>query len=234
MYESDKKDYYKPVRIGNAFSSNYIEYESNGDKDKTLFIDDYLDMIRQYLTDIINDRKSQGEWNIQLTMEINFISSKDSNETRTMHTKSDNIEIMIRNETDKIIDSVIYFDSVNLLYYKFHKTILNRDGSYIDSPQWLKNKKATIDPKDNNDKCFQYAITVALNHHKINNHPERVSNIYLFINRYNWKEIDFPSDKNGWKKFESKNKTVALNILYVPKNSAYIQSMHKACIQIKT
>ena len=93
MYESDKKDYYKPVRIGNAFSSNYIEYESNGDKDKTLFIDDYLDMIRQYLTDIINDRKSQGEWNIQLTMEINFISSKDSNETRTMHTKSDNIEL---------------------------------------------------------------------------------------------------------------------------------------------
>ena len=94
------------------------------------------------------------------------------------------------------------FDSVNLLYYKFHKTILNRDGSYIDSPQWLKNKKATTDPKDNNDKCFQYAKTVALNHHKINNHPERVSNIYLFINRYNWKEIDFPSDKNGWKKFE--------------------------------
>ena len=64
LYESDKKDYYKATRIGNAFSSNYIEYESSGDKDKTLYIDDYLDMIRQYLGDIINDLKTQGEWKI--------------------------------------------------------------------------------------------------------------------------------------------------------------------------
>ena len=40
LHESDKEDDYKPIRIGNAFSSNYIEYESNGDKDKILFIDD--------------------------------------------------------------------------------------------------------------------------------------------------------------------------------------------------
>ena len=75
-----KKIYYKPIRIGNAFSSNYIEYKSNGDKDKTLFINDYLDMIRKYLSDIINDYKTQGESKIQLTVEINFICSKDSNE----------------------------------------------------------------------------------------------------------------------------------------------------------
>ena len=64
LYESDKEDYYQPIRIGNAFSSNYIEYESSGGKDKTLFIDDYLDMIRQYLSDIINDHKTQGELKI--------------------------------------------------------------------------------------------------------------------------------------------------------------------------
>ena len=52
-------------------------------------------MIRQYLSDIINNHKTQGEWKIQLTTEINFISSKDSNEIRTMYTTSDNIEIMI-------------------------------------------------------------------------------------------------------------------------------------------
>ena len=60
-------------------------------------------MIRQCLSDTINDHKSQGERKIQLKMIINFISSKDCNETRTMHTKSDNIEIMIGNETDEII-----------------------------------------------------------------------------------------------------------------------------------
>ena len=103
LYESDLEDYYKPIRIGNDFSSNYSEYGSNRDKDKTLFIDDYLDMTRQYLSDIISDHKTEGESEIQLTIAINFISAKDSNETRTMHTKSDVIKIMIGNETDEII-----------------------------------------------------------------------------------------------------------------------------------
>ena len=55
-------------------------------------------MIRPYLGDITNDHKTQEEWKIQLTMIINFISSKDYDETRTMHTTSDNIEIMIGNK----------------------------------------------------------------------------------------------------------------------------------------
>ena len=51
MYESNKKDYHKPIGIGNAFSSIYIKYESNRDKNKSLFIDDYFDMVRPYLSD---------------------------------------------------------------------------------------------------------------------------------------------------------------------------------------
>ena len=143
-------------------------------------------MIRQYLSIIINDHKTKVEWKIQLTIEINFISSKNSNETPTMHTATDNIEIMIGNETDEIIKklfesllqkyqdgleklmkgSELLFDSVDLLYYKLHKISLKRGGSYIDSPEWLKDKKATIHLKNNCDKCFQYSITVALNHEK--------------------------------------------------------------------
>ena len=52
------------------------------------------------------DYKTQGEWKIQLTMIINFISSKDSDEIRTMVTKSNNIEIMMGNETDEIIEEL--------------------------------------------------------------------------------------------------------------------------------
>ena len=80
-----KEDNYKPMRIGNAFSSNYIEYKSNGDKDKTLSIKYYFDEIKPYLSDIINDHRTQGEWKIHLTMAINFFFSKDSEEIRTMH-----------------------------------------------------------------------------------------------------------------------------------------------------
>ena len=61
---------------------------------------EYLDIIRPYLSDMINGYKTQSEWKIHLTMQINFISSKDSEETRTMHTKSFNMEIMMGNEID--------------------------------------------------------------------------------------------------------------------------------------
>ena len=134
-------------------------------------------------------------------MSINFISSKHSNETRTVHTKSGNIEMMIGNETNEVIEelfdsllqkyqkgleesmkgSKLIFDSVDLLYYKFLKISLNRGGSYTDSPNWLKNKKATINPKNNNDKCFKYAITGVLNHKSIVKDQQEISKINLFI-----------------------------------------------------
>ena len=65
------------MRFDNAFSSNCIEYKSNGDKDKTLSINDDLDEIKPYLSDIINDLKTQSKWKIHLTVAINFFSSKD-------------------------------------------------------------------------------------------------------------------------------------------------------------
>ena len=56
-----EEDHCTPVRIDNSFSSNYIKYKSNGDKHKALSVKDYLDEIKQYLSDIINDHKTQRE-----------------------------------------------------------------------------------------------------------------------------------------------------------------------------
>ena len=58
-------------------------------------------------------------------------------------------------------------------------------GSYIDSPKWLKNKKSTINPKNKDDKCFQYAITILLNHEQILKDLQRISKIKPFIDQYN-------------------------------------------------
>ena len=99
--------------------------------------------------------------------------------------------------------------------YHFHKTSLNRGKSYIKSSELVLNKRETINQK-NDDKCFKYSITVALNHQNIENHPERISNIKTFINQYNWKDIGFPPGIKDWKKFERNNETIALNILFVP------------------
>ena len=115
------EDYYEPIITDGAFNNNYIQYESKGNKDKILTPSEYLDVIRPYLSDIINDHKTQGEWRIhsgntiikhktqsewkiQLKIAINFISSKpDSDETRTMRTKCNDVEIMMVSETDEII-----------------------------------------------------------------------------------------------------------------------------------
>ena len=96
---------------------------------------------------MINGLETQGKWKVQLTVAINSLS----------YTSSE-----------------FAFDSVDLLHYKKHKISLNRGRSYIDSPEWLKNKKATINPKNNDEKCFQYAIKVVLNHKNIVKDPQRI------------------------------------------------------------
>ena len=99
---------------------------------------------------------------------------------------------------------------------------------YIHSPKWLKNKNTTINPKNNDDKCFQYALTVALSYEQIKKDPERISKIKPFIEQYDWKEIDFLPHKKDWKKFELNNKSIALNILYVPYNTEKIRHVYKS------
>ena len=94
--------------------------------------------------------------------------------------------------------------------------------------KWIKDKKSTINPKNNDYKCFQYAVTVALNHDKINNHPQIVSKIKPFIDQYNWNDIDFPSTSKDWKKFELNNESIALNILYVPHKATKINLAYKS------
>ena len=175
-----------------------------GTKEKNLSIKSYLKIIRPYLSGLINKHKTHdlaryhsgnkswiektsSEWKIQITMAINFISSKDFDKTRTMHAKSNNVQIMVGSETNDIIKDLFQFqsflqkcqegleesmrgsefvyDSVDVLYYNFNKVSLSRGGSYTDSPKWLKNKKAIINPQnEKDDRCFRYAVTVALNH----------------------------------------------------------------------
>ena len=139
-----------------------------------------------------------------------------------MYTRSDHIEIMFGDDGDDIIEQLFRsllqkyeenlpskmrgsdfeFDGVNFLYYDFNKISLNRGGSYIDSPKWLKDKKSTVNPKNNDDKCFQYAVTLALNIDRIKKDPQRISKIKPFIDQYNWKDIEFPSTGKDWRKFE--------------------------------
>ena len=186
------------------------------------------------MRNIIINLQNSDAWKIQLTTAINFISSKDSEEERVMHSKSGNIKFTPYSDANDVIEKLFKslrskyqdnletsmkgsdfnFDSVQFKYYKCDKVNFKRDGSYIDSPDWIKKKKATINPKNIDDKCFQYAATVALSYEEIESHAERVSNIKPFINKYNWEGINHLSKTDDWKTFGKNNPTIALNILY--------------------
>ena len=138
--QEEEKNYYKPLRVSNFWSNNYIKYESNGDKNKTLSVEEYLNKISPYLKDIINNLKKSYTWKIQLTITNNFISSIGNDEESVMHSKGNNTEIIIDNKADEIIKelfdslknryqnnlesmegSKFIFDYAHLLYYKCHE-----------------------------------------------------------------------------------------------------------------
>ena len=98
-----KNIYYKLVRVINFWSNNYIEYENNSNRNKTLSLEEYLNKIRPYLKDIINNLKKSDKQKIQLAISINSISFIDNDEEHVMHLKGDNIEIMMNDEADKVI-----------------------------------------------------------------------------------------------------------------------------------
>ena len=147
-------------------------------------------MIRPHLSDLINETKAiennSNERKIQINMHVNFVSSNDPGEVCNIFVWSDNQEIRLGNETDDIIKRLInsflnnyqkeeiilrngsnfVFESVDLLSYHIHKTSLKRGSSYIQSPEWILNKKATINPKNEDDYCFEYSIASALHHKK--------------------------------------------------------------------
>ena len=181
MKPSIDKDYYKPVLVKSGYNKNFVQYESKGDK--ILSIQEYLALIEKYLKKLINQYKKEGEWKIQLIPEINFISLKSgSDEMRVMYTRSDNEEFMSGDDTSKIIKSLFEsflqrfeenlqekmrgsdfeFDGINFFNYNFNKTSIYRGGSYIDSPNWLKDKKSTINPKNDDHKCFQYVANFSI------------------------------------------------------------------------
>ena len=173
-------------------------------------------MIKPYLNDLINVYKAKEEWKLQLSAEISFVSQKPgSDETRIMYSRSIPEEIMSGSETEEIMEKLIksllqkyqynlqnkmkgsdfIFNGVNYLFYDLNRITISKGGSYIEFPKWFKDKKCTINQKNTDNKCFQYATTLALNFNNIDKHHQRISKIKPFINNYNWNNIHFSTAK---------------------------------------
>ena len=98
LFEQEEKeeDYYEPKRVGNFWYTNYVAYESNVDKNINLSLDEYLNKIETYLRNIITNLQNSDTLKFQLTIAINFISSKGTELEHVMYSNSDNIKFTLK------------------------------------------------------------------------------------------------------------------------------------------
>ena len=176
-------------------------------------------------------------------MRVNFISSKDTGETRTIYVWSNNESIMQGRDTYDIIRELIWsflhnyeeelkiisggefnFASVELMDYKIHRVRWRRGGSYTKSPEWLANKKATINPKNrNDDECLRWSTISILKYNKIT--KKEFENIFKKIKH---EDKYFSSHQGDWVNFEQNNESIALNVLFSWHDSEEIMLVYKS------
>ena len=177
-------------------------------------------------------------------MQNSCISTKSFEETHTIYTKSEALEVFMGSDTENVIDALFKTllqrfqlaqgpsnkrgsefipDSVELLYYHFQRIDIWRAESYIMSPDWIANKKVTINPKNENDnKSFQWSIISGLNYNKIKG--KELEKLLKF-RRVN---TDFSSYQRDWEEFVQENTSIALNILFVSHNSEEVKLPYKS------
>ena len=238
----DIDDYYNPILIRSPFSNGCQRYHSRGEPDRNMPVTSYFDKIIPHLRVLI-DKNKFHEQKIQLDMGINMVHI--SEQKRITHvSKSDNVICLPSSDTNEIINQLLTslyekyeqdltishasnsfsYESVEELNIHFNKIDLKRDASFIETPKWLKSKKATMNPKNAHDVyCFMHAITIALFHKELGTNPEHITKkLIAYAQKFNWHDIDFPASYEDYAIFEKLNEDVALNVLYVPFNEVNI------------
>ena len=179
-------------------------------------------------------------------MQNSCISTKNFEETRTIYSASEAIEIFMGSHTEDFINTLFITilqrfqqaqetsndkgsefipESLELLYYYFQNINIRRAESYIMSPEIkeknLVNKGVTTNPKNERDnKCFQWATISGLNYNKTKDLKK-----ILNLKRIN---ADFPLYCEDWENFEQNNTSVALNVLFASYDSEEIKFAHKS------
>ena len=176
--------------------------------------------------------------------DIKCISTRSFDETCIMHPKSKQVEFYMGSDTENIINALFNTflqnfqhiqetsnergsefipNSAELLEYGLHKIDIIRAESYIVSPDWIANTKATINPKNEKDnKCFQWSVIAGLNYNIIKGKELKK---LLNLKRV---DIDFSSHQRYWENFEQENNSIAINVLFVSHNSNEIKLAYKS------
>ena len=167
----DIDNYYTPILTSSLFNKGYQRYHFRGDKTRTMSVKSYLDTIAPNLTILIDENKMMHEQKVQSDIGFNIVHIDDKRRN-THFSSSDNMTCILSSDTSKILDllltslyekyqedlsisctsSSFVFESVEECNIHFHKIDLRRGATYIEAPDWLKNKKAVINPENDSTK----------------------------------------------------------------------------------
>ena len=197
MFNDNDEDY-------NLYPIKYQQYQSFSSK-ILLTLDEYLERVR---LDLI---KMSKNCKLKLTVNTVFKSIRNSNDKRTLQIKSsanineifDQLIKKHHDLTESLKNVDLIPEGIESITYNFTKIIIT--DTFIESPEWIQNKKCAINPQNKDNKRFQYSVTIALNHQKIKNNPERIPKIKPFIDQYNWNNINFPPQQQDYKTFQMNN-----------------------------
>ena len=227
------KDHVTPVPHQHALHEVYRSFRLNGVN--KMDVDSYLKLVESHLVKLARDQvNAMGSIKIQLILAVEFLHRSDGG-IITKFPKSNPITVLhgsnireIINEAYKTLnqsfekisnaldDSDYLFHGIVSLDVDIHEVELTRGSSYIKLPEWIENKHAVLNPKnERDDECFKWAVIAALHHEDIGNDPQRISKLKPFVSRYNWDGIKFPATTNLISKFEKQNPDITVNVLFL-------------------
>ena len=199
-------------------------------------VDAYFARTRKFLIDLLNKETTNRAVRSQATTWIRFVrdeveqvSLAFNSRMMTVYSLNDKNEIvtvMIEHmaqqiENPALRNSNFVFDGVLHMDIDFYRLNLTRGSSYVPLPDWLTKKKAIINPKNSDMKCFKWAVIAAMKWEEIGNNPERVSKLRRYEGDFDWSDTEFPVSFRDINKFE-RNNEIGVNILAVENKKTYI------------
>ena len=217
-----------------------------GDKNKKLSFNEYMDIVKPYIITLLNDTNKQQTRKIQLDIRITTKNILNPGDKRNFIVRSDNTVLLYTDDTtESTVENLIKslgehyeeqrlvssegsnfrYSNVDSLNIHIHEIQLKRGSSYIETLNWIKPKKATINLKNTNDDyCFAHSIVIVLYHKQIEKNPQGIENLKPYYKHFNWQGINTPATIEDWKRFEDNNPDVSLNIFFVLFNEEEIRT----------
>ena len=217
-----------------AFGRVYQSYRTMGrpkiDPD-TLFASirkQLIQSISRELNELRSARVQTTTW-IRFRQDYNLVELAFNSRMTELHKASDIeglADLMINHmreqiENPALINSRFVFDEVLFMDVNFHRLNLTRGGTHLPLPKFIERSKAVINPQNQDNECFKWAVIAALHNSEIKSHPERISNFRKFEHLYDWLDIYFPTSIKDIKKFEFRN-SILVNVMGLEDNDIYI------------